>query len=44
MSSIDSWLPLVEVLPIAEHAMAATEHSRSPYIEPVDALAVPSLI
>ncbi|WP_157978846.1 MULTISPECIES: hypothetical protein [Nocardia] len=31
MSSIDLWFPLDQVWPIAEHAMAAPEHSWSPY-------------
>ncbi|MEV0297120.1 hypothetical protein [Nocardia sp. NPDC050710] len=44
MSSIDLWFPLAEVLPIAEHAIAAAEHSRPPYDEPTDAPPVPSLI
>ncbi|WP_327116637.1 DUF3085 domain-containing protein [Nocardia sp. NBC_01730] len=43
MASIELWFPLAEVGPIAEHAMTAQQHSRSPY-EPADAPAVPSLV
>ncbi|MFF7941552.1 DUF3085 domain-containing protein [Nocardia gamkensis] len=42
MASVALWFPLSKVLDLAEHAMAASEHSRSPYADPGPA--VPSLI
>ncbi|MBF6341302.1 DUF3085 domain-containing protein [Nocardia abscessus] len=42
MTSVTLWFPLPKVLDLAEHAMAAPGHSRSPYDDPGPA--VPSLI
>ncbi|WP_433204699.1 DUF3085 domain-containing protein [Nocardia sp. CA-107356] len=42
MSVVRLCFPLSKVIDLAEHAMAATEHSRSPYDDPRPA--VPSLI
>lgn len=43
MSSIQLWFSLSEVVGLADHAMAASEHARSPF-GPDDAPAVPSLV
>ncbi|MBF6339818.1 DUF3085 domain-containing protein [Nocardia abscessus] len=42
MTSVTLWFPLSKVIDLAEHAMAAAGHSRSPYDDPGPA--VPSLI
>lgn len=42
MPVVQLWFQLSKVIDLAEHAMAATEHSRSPYDDPGPA--VPSLI
>ncbi|MGW5218743.1 DUF3085 domain-containing protein [Nocardia sp. NPDC004085] len=42
MASVALWFPLSKVIDLAEHAMAASQHSRSPYAGPGPA--VPSLI
>ncbi|MCC3328318.1 hypothetical protein [Nocardia abscessus] len=42
MTSVALWFPMSQVIVFAEHAMAANEHSRSPYADPGPA--VPSLI
>ncbi|MFI1919298.1 hypothetical protein [Nocardia sp. NPDC020380] len=43
MSSIQLWFPLTEVVVLADHAMAAPEHTSSPY-GPDDAPAAPALV
>ncbi|MFI5540672.1 DUF3085 domain-containing protein [Nocardia sp. NPDC051900] len=42
MASVALWFPLSKVIDLAEHAMAASQHSRCPYADPGPA--VPSLI
>ncbi|MEU1527110.1 hypothetical protein ABZ413_33470 [Nocardia rhamnosiphila] len=41
--SIDLWFPLGEVTAVAEHAMAAPQHSRCPFTD-TDIPTAPSLI
>ena len=43
MSSIQLWFPLIEVAALADHAMAASEHTHSPSA-PEDGPTVPSLV
>lgn len=43
VDSIDLWFPLQEVITLAEHAMAASNHSRCPYADD-EAPTAPSLI